>query len=99
MKNSTRTLLAIGEFFLNKVTPIFAIALLVLFAIAIVVLPVSFLASKSTPSAPSYAQQIITVGDVKWLCLTNDDKPVSCQLISPLADDKLNNYQHINVQG
>lgn len=97
MKNSTRTLVAIGEFFLNKVIPIFAIALLVLFTLAIVVMPVSFLASKSTPSAPTYAQQIITVGDVKWLCLSDHDKPISCQLISPLTDDKLNNIQHINV--
>ena len=50
-------------------------------------------------SQPSYAQEIIKVGDVQWLCLTNDDKPVSCQLISPLTDDKLNNYQHIEVNG
>ena len=50
-------------------------------------------------SQSAYAQEIIKVGDVKWLCLTNDSKPISCQLISPLTDDKLNNYKHINVQG
>ena len=51
----------------------------------------------TTAEKPVYSQQVLTVGDIKWLCLTNNDKPISCQLISPLTDDKLNNYKHINV--
>ena len=55
--------------------------------------------TRGADTKPTYAQEIIKVGDVQWLCLTNDDKPVSCQLISPLTDDKLNNYKHIEVNG
>lgn len=30
-----------------------------------------------------YGQAQVKVGDVRWFCLTNDEKPVGCVLINP----------------
>lgn len=30
-----------------------------------------------------YTHQIITVGDIKWICLQDHNKTISCQIINP----------------
>lgn len=85
----------ITNFLMYPLLPMVAAALIVLTPVALVLAFVN--PAQANNDQPAYAQEIINVGDIKWLCLTDHDKPISCQLISPLTDDKLNNYKHINV--
>lgn len=41
-------------------------------------------------STHAYASEIVQVGDLKYLCLTDHKQPISCQLVSPLTDDMIN---------
>lgn len=83
--------------FAARVIAFIAATVVIIAAITVAYIVIDDHMTHNVNTNPAYAQQIITVGDVKWLCLSDHDKPISCQLISPLTDDKLNNYKHINV--